>query len=86
MDQETAYKVLMRFATGPRLQAWMQKTLDGGWDVTVKTPTRGLRTLSTLEQAFALGRQLKSDREQSAAMGCQRAAGRGGLRGGGEAG
>jgi hypothetical protein len=66
MDQETAYKVLMRFASGPKLQAWMQKTVDGSWDVTVKTPTRGLKTLSTLEQAFALGRQLKSDREGAA--------------------
>jgi hypothetical protein len=56
----------MRFATGPRLQAWMQKTIDGGWDVTVKTPHWGLRTLSTFEQAVTLGRRLKAEREQSA--------------------
>ena len=61
MDQETAYKVLMAFAGGPRLESWMQKQLDGQWDVMVKTPSHGLRTLATREQARALWRQLKAE-------------------------
>jgi hypothetical protein len=61
VDQETAYKVLMSFASGPRLESWMQKVLDGSWEVSVKTPTHGIKHLATREAARALWRQLQAE-------------------------
>jgi len=61
MDQDTAYRMMMGFAGRLRVKAMMQKTIEGDWDVTVKTPGHTLRHLGDRDAGRAFYRQLQAE-------------------------